>query len=553
MQTVVIGHRNPDMDAICSALAYAELLRLQGREGVVAGRCGATNERIDYALGRFGFDPPFFFPDVRPRVADVMQREVVTAGLDEPVYAALARLGERRFRGLPVVDSAGRCAGLLSSYKISRHVFPLPLSASNPREVRCSLEAIRGTLGADVAAGTMDAEVLAHVLVVVAMQTDSFQRRLGALDVSRTVLIVGDRRNIQRLAIEAGVRAIILTGGARLDPELKDMAEERGTRVLESSHDTATTVLLCRSAVRAGDLINAEFEALEPGMTLQEARRRVALLPQFAFPVLDEERRLAGILSKSDFLKPAPRQLVLVDHNELAQAVPGAAEAPIIAILDHHRLGPPPTTQPILFLNRPVGSTCSIVADCFEREGIPIPPQVAGLLMCGLIADTLNLTSPTTTDFDRELMPRLAARAEVRPEDLAAEIFAVGSPLRTMTAARAVEADCKEYEEGGRRFSVSQIEELSFTHLEDRRAELLEALEAFRAARGLDFSALLVTDVNTQNSILLLRGPGSLERLVDYPTDGAHAWRLDGVVSRKKQLLPYLLGLLAHWAGEEAG
>ncbi|MCX7869527.1 MAG: DHH family phosphoesterase, partial [Terrimicrobiaceae bacterium] len=364
------------------------------------------------------------------------------------------------------------------------------------------------------------------------------------------VLIVGDRRNIQRIAIEAGIRAIIVTGGAGLDAETARRARERGTCVLLSAHDTATSVLLARSAVRAGDLINENFEFMLPETTLQEARQRAALSPQFAFPVVGEDGILRGILTKSDFLKPPPRQLILVDHNELSQAVPGASEAPILEILDHHRIGAPPTTQPILFLNRPVGSTCSIVADCYEREGLPIPPPIAGLLMCGLIADTLNLTSPTTTDFDRALMPRLAAIAGVRPADLAGEIFSIGSPLLTLPPAKAIEADCKEYNEGGRRFSVSQIEELSFTHFPEKHESLAEALEAGRAARGLDFAALLVTDVNTQNSILLLRGPESLIRLVDYPEAGPHAWRLDGVVSRKKQLLPYLLGLVSRWGGD---
>jgi len=222
-----------------------------------------------------------------------------------------------------------------------------------------------------------------------------------------------------------------------------------------------------------------------------------------------------------------------------------ASELAIAEIIDHHRIGAPPTTQPILFLNRPVGSTCSIVADCYEREGIPIPPNVAGLLMCGLISDTLNLTSPTTTDFDRALMRRLSDIAGVRPGELSEKIFSVGSPLLTMPPSRAITADCKEYEEHGRRFSVAQIEEITFSHFHEKRAELLDALEAYRAGRGYDFSAMLVTDINTQNSFLLVRGSESLRSLIDFPEDGENVWRLDGIVSRKKQLLPYLSSLVA--------
>jgi manganese-dependent inorganic pyrophosphatase len=225
--------------------------------------------------------------------------------------------------------------------------------------------------------------------------------------------------------------------------------------------------------------------------------------------------------------------------------VSGAHDLPIVEILDHHRIGAASTQQPILFLNRPVGSTCSIVADCFEREGIPIPPPVAGLMMCGLISDTLNLTSPTTTDFDRALMKRLSVLAGLEPGALAGEIFSVGSPLLTLSADQAVTADCKEYEESNRRFSVSQLEELSFSHFEEKRESLLASLEAYRASRGYDFSTMLVTDINTQNSLLLVQGLESFTRLIDFPEAGEHIWQLDGIVSRKKQLLPYLTGLIA--------
>lgn len=544
MQTVVIGHRNPDMDAICSALAYAEFKRALGAENVIAGRCGNTNERVDYALARFGFSPPRFFSDVSPSVADVMERDVVSARVDEPVYSAFARIGEQKFRGLPVVDEAGRCAGLVSGLKISRHVFPDVSQADRSREVHASLAAIASTVGAETVVGLADEEVKNHILVVVAMQTDTFRKRLQSLDAARSILIVGDRKNIQNMAIAAGVRSLLLTSGMRLDDDQVEAATKSGTVVLSSAWDTATTVLLARSSVRTDELLNDEVIRLLPDLSVDEARSRVALSPQFAFPVVDDDGCLIGVLSKSDFLKPAPRQLILVDHNELSQAVAGAGRVPVVEILDHHRIGVSPTTQPILFLNRPVGSTCSIVADCYERAGIPIPPPVAGLLMCGLISDTLNLTSPTTTEFDRDLMPRLAAVAGVDPAELSASIFTVGSPLLTLSADEAICADSKSYDEKGIRFSVAQIEELTFAHFAEKRESLLESLESYRRSGGFAFSALMVTDINSQNSFLLMSGDERVLGRVDFPESGDQVWRLDGIVSRKKQLLPYLLSLL---------
>ena len=232
----------------------------------------------------------------------------------------------------------------------------------------------------------------------------------------------------------------------------------------------------------------------------------------------------------------------------LTQAVAGAEEISIVEILDHHRIGVASTQQPILFVNRPVGSTSTIVADFFRQSRIPVPKPIAGLLMCGLISDTLNLTSPTTTQVDRDVMEELSKACDIRPSDLASEIFSVGSPLLTLATKDIITADCKEYEEHGVRFSVSQIEEISFASFQKQREVLLEELEKYRVSHSYLFSTLLITDVNTQNSILLVRGSESFTRLVDFPEDGPHTWILDGIVSRKKQLLPYLTALLARMA-----
>jgi len=545
MQTLVIGHKNPDMDAICSAIGYAEYKTATGAEGVRAARCGNTNERIDFALHKFGFEAPLFVTSVRPRVEDVMEREVISATSDEPVYNALTRIGEKQFRGLPIVDHDRRCIGLISGFKISQYLFPPKDKVDSAREVHASLKNITETIDGSLLAGPGESSERHFVLIVAAMQTDTFERRLALLEYGKTVLIVGDRRNIQQLAIEAGVHALIVTGNLPVHPSILTLANQRGTSIIASPHDTATTVFLARSAVRAEQMLYEDFLSVSPESPLAEAQREVAMSAQFAFPVMDANRRLVGIISKSDFLKPVPRQLILVDHNELTQAVDGAADIPVVEILDHHRIGVAPTDSPIFFMNRPLGSTCTIVTTLFLEAGLPISANLAGLLMCGVISDTLNLTSPTTTAIDRQVMTELSRISGIEPSALAAEIFSVGSPLLTMSPDQAVTADSKEYEDHGERFSVAQIEELSFAHFDEKKSALLEALEAHRAAHRYLFSALLVTDVNTQDSIMLLQGACAFTKLIDYPEAGEHAWRLNGVVSRKKQLLPYLTGLLA--------
>ena len=337
------------------------------------------------------------------------------------------------------------------------------------------------------------------------------------------------------------MRALIITGGFNVPAEVRQRAQERGVVVIRSRYDTATTTLLARGAVRAGLVLEREFASFDPDVPLEAARHRAASSAGSIFPVLDHERRLVGVLTKSDFLKEVPRQLILVDHNELSQAVAGADKLPIVEVIDHHRLGGFSTDAPIHFWNNPVGSTCTIVTLLYQQNGVDIPPGVAGLLMAGLISDTLNLSSPTATPTDRTVLERLSKIAGVDAGDLAAEIFAVGSPLLTLQPHEVVTSDCKEYQEGGVRFSVAQIEELGFGPFHEKQGDLTAALDEYRLKEKLFFSTLLVTDINTQNSLLLVSGSEEFRRQIDYPSAGPGLWQLDGVVSRKKQLLPYLL------------
>jgi len=548
MKTLVIGHKNPDMDSICSAIGYAEFKRASGMQNVFAARCGNTNPRIDFALHKFGLEAPVFVADVYPRVEDVMERNVISIHQDSPVYQAMTRFGEDKFRALPVVNDNRSCVGLLSAAKLGKYLFPPLERLASAREVEASITHIRDSVRGMLLTGREDTIVRPRTLVVAAMLTESFRKRLEQLDLPSTVLIVGDRWNIIEMSIKAGVPAILITNNFAPPDKILALAQENGTTLLSSSYDTATSVLLARAAVTAGQMLNPDFHRLTPDLTLRQVRVDIAMLSQFAFPVISSEGRLQGMLSKSDLLKPVPRQLILVDHNEVTQSVAGAEEVPVLEILDHHRIGVAPTQQPILFMNRPVGSTSTIVADCFRQANIPVPKPVAGMLMCGVISDTLNLTSPTSTSVDRDVLESLSKICEISPSDLASEIFSVGSPLLTLATKNIITADCKEYEERGHIFSVSQIEEISFSNFEMKRAELIEELEKYRAAHSYLFSTLLITDVNTQNSVLLVRGSESFTRLIDFPEEGSHAWKLDGIVSRKKQLLPYLTDLISRMA-----
>jgi len=541
METLVIGHKNPDMDSICSAIGYARLKSLQGQTGVRAARAGNTNKRIDYVLGRFGVPAPHFVSDVSPRVVDVMEKRVISMPEDTPVYQAINLIEHNQLRGLPVTDHAGRCLGLLSAFKLSQYMFPLRDEISRARIVKASIQTIISSIGGRLLAHKADDEIKEHLLMVGAMSHDELSRRIQSYDPDRVVLCVGDREDILKMAIQQRVCAIVVSGGLPVGADTTRQAREAGVVLISSSFDTASTVLLARGSVAVREMLDRDFRSFLPDTPLDVARAKAAASRWFIFPVLDEDGILVGILSKSDFLKDIPRQLILVDHNELAQAVDGAAELTIAEIIDHHRLGGYATAAPIHFWNNPVGSTSTIVALLYRQSGIAVPKDIAGLLVAGLVSDTLNLTSPTATGIDREVRDELAKIAGVDPEQLALDIFSVGSPLREMTPAEVIGLDCKDYEEVGRQFTVAQVEELGLSELEDRRENLLMAMETRVKESRTSFMALLVTDITTQNSVLLGAGDPLVLAGIDYPSVGRHAWMMDGVVSRKKQLVPYLI------------
>jgi manganese-dependent inorganic pyrophosphatase len=544
MQTIVIGHRNPDMDSICSAVAYAELKRKLGMSDVIAARAGNTNERIDFVLNKFGVPAPDFVSDLTPTVADVMETTVVSVESEATISQALTSIGQRRLRGLPVIDAEGRFLGLLSGWKISHYLFPPREETANSRVIRASIANILHALDGHVLAGAADGTLRNLVIMVAAMSPETFSTRLKGREGEPIVVFVGDREDVQLVAIQNHVLAIVVTGGLGVSARVRTAAKEAGVCLISSRFDTATSVMSARGAVRVEQMIDQNFTSFHPETRLRAARQTAANAPDFVFPVVDKDNRLIGILSKSDFLRPIPRQIILVDHNELSQAVRGANENPIIEVLDHHRLGSLSTDAPILFWNNPVGSTSTIVALCYKQYGIAIDRPIAGLLMAGLISDTLNLTSPTATEVDAQVLKELSQIAGVTPAQLSEEIFAVGSPLRTLGPEEAILADCKDYDEGGFRFSVAQVEELSFAYFENKQTALFAALQKYREEQRTYFSAFLVTDVNTQNSRMLISAPPEFLDAIHYPALAPNLYELNNVVSRKKQLVPYLLDCL---------
>jgi manganese-dependent inorganic pyrophosphatase len=315
--------------------------------------------------------------------------------------------------------------------------------------------------------------------------------------------------------------------------------------VILSPFDTVNTTLRLKSSQFIDAVVARDVVTVPGRSTVAEAREVAERSAQPVFPVVGDDGTLVGLAFKSDLISPPRPQLVLVDHNELGQAVTGADEAEIVEVLDHHRLGGGlKSTQPIRFINEPVGSTCTLVARQYRAAGILPKPGIALCMASGIISDTLNLRSPTTTDVDRDILDWLQGLCGVDLDAYAREFFDIGSALRSSTPAEVIREDCKEFSEAGVRFSISQIEESGFDLFWERKDDLRTALEEFAKRNRLAFSALLVTDVVTNGSLLLLSQESEAWEDVNYPRLDRGLYSLKNVVSRKKQLLPLISQLL---------
>jgi manganese-dependent inorganic pyrophosphatase len=545
--TYIIGHKNPDVDSICSALAYEKYKELIGEKGFCAARCGNSNTRIDRVLEKFNAHLPKFVGDVRLRTGDVMKTDIIKMYADASCFSVMGAIDKHDLRSIPIIDENNKLLGEVSVFDLGEFFIPHPKSAKEVRRVTATLNDIVKTLNATT-----------HCIFEAEKPEDMYVR-IGAMEVStfdsfihkeqlrpeQNLIVVGDRFDIQIKAVQMGVRAIIITGGYNIDDAVLEMARAKKVSVLSCPYDSATTALLVRMATRALPLMRKDLTILRGDYPLSKVSSKAKAFFGRTIYVCDENEKLQGLFSNTDLINLPKQKLVLVDHNELSQAVRGAEEADIIEIIDHHRLGSASTQSPILFLNKPVGSTCTIISSMFRRSGLKIDKQTAGLLCSGIVCDTLNLKSPTATSEDAEEIEALSKIIGITGAQLADYVFSGDSVILSNSADDVVLADCKIYNEGDVDFSVSQIEELDFSNFNSKLEELRTALERYRKAHNLYFSALFITNVLTQDSLLMICGADEFASRINYAKDSEReVFELPKIVSRKKQLIPYLSALL---------
>ncbi len=532
---LVFGHRNPDNDSICSAVAYAHLKNLTDTGSVyVPARLGPVPSETRWVFERFGVQLPEEIAHVFTRVRDVMTADPVSVGADETMLVAGRLMREHGVRALPVVD--GESVRGLINQRILAEAYLEETEIRGFTERHTTVGHLASVIDGEILAGDPAAKVSGNVLIG-AMEPSTMVGYINPGD----VLVVGDRVRTQPMALEAGVACLVVTGGAQPEDGVLELAAGRGAAVISTPHDTFAAARLVNLSHRVGDLMDAGVLFVEPDTLLSEATEDLLAGQNREAVVTDAAGRLAGILTRTNVARGIRRRVVLVDHNEAGQSAAGIEDANVIEIVDHHRVGDIQTSGPILFLNLPVGSTATIVALRYEELDVPTPVPMAGLMLAALLTDTVLLKSPTTTPTDREVAGRLASVIEVDALEFGMELFRARAAGEPFSAERAVRADLKEYRVGDTLTAIGQIETVDSSEALSHAEEIRAIMESLREARGYDLVLLMVTDVVREGSEILAVGKTRLaERAMGVSFEQGSAW-MDGVLSRKKQIAARLV------------
>ncbi|MBK1882903.1 putative manganese-dependent inorganic diphosphatase [Luteolibacter pohnpeiensis] len=551
----VIGHKNPDTDAICSAIGHASLLRALGEEPeAVAARCGDIPQRTAWVLDRAGIEDPILLTDARVNVGMLCRRDVVQVSLSDTFLTAYRKMLGFGVRCVPVTDEEGTVHGVLRYLDLLELLLPAETEGLSVRTVHVSLAKLADTLQAQSIGAKLpppeDEEDL--ILLVGASSQGTVDKRLRVAtkegNIGKFLVICGDRPIVQRLAIDHGARALLVTGDNPISGDILAYAARKGIVLLRCHQDTASASTLIRCSRTVRHVMETDFTTLGACEPVSRLRKRLASVDQDLFPVNEHETgKMLGVISKSDLVDPPRIRLALVDHNEYAQAVNGVEEAEVVEVIDHHRLaGDLVSREPIRYLNEPVGSTSTLVARKFIHRDLEPDPGVAMCLCAGIISDTLCLTSPTTTSLDHEMLKWLCGIAKIEPEKFTEEFFAVGSLIATGTPSEILNADRKEFTEDGMSISISQVEERDLHGFSSRRDELEKVLKELAAKWNYDIAVLAITDVTGHHSVILAVGPDAV--LAHFPFKRIDSLLFDapGVVSRKKQLFPAVSEAIRH-------
>jgi manganese-dependent inorganic pyrophosphatase len=446
-------------------------------------------------------------------------------------------------RVLPIVDKNGVYQSMLH-YKLFAQYIITNINPHQKSAFPVSIDHLVSTLRAEPITLFNSEELRKSPIVVAASYSVYFKNHLDDVQNDNALVIVGDRWDIQEFCLKQKVRALILSNGHTLAPELAALAEENRVSVISSPYDTSSTAMLVIYSSPVGAMGDAAVPLVRYTDPVKKIRPILARMPSRCLPVGDDEGKVVGLIFEGDLIEEPNIEVIMVDHNELSQAIEGIENYKIIEVIDHHRLGNLSTRYPITFINKVVGATCTIITNLYREQRLTPDTDIASILLCGILADTLSLHSVTTTDSDREAAEYLSALTGLDIFNLGSDLQNISNQITAKPAEELLSIDMKEYSEQEVRFSVSQIETGTVDYLVIRKDEILTALENTRSSKGYLFAALLVTDVTALDSLLFVAGKKSFTGQLNFPKIDSGIYMLKDVVSRKKQLIPLLSELV---------
>ena len=539
-KVVVIGHRNPDTDSICSAIAYAELKNKTSSLVCEPRRAGKMNQETEFVLKKFGVKPPRMCTDVNPKIRDVDYREMPGISGSTSLRKAWEIMRDQQIDTLPITSADNELEGIITVKDIATanmDVFDTGVLASSQTSYKNILE----TLGATMVVGDENAICTTGHIKIGTATPEMLESNVEKGD----IVILTNRYESQLCAIEKEASLLIICNGAKVGHTIQRIAEEMGVAIMTAPCDTyAAGKLMSQCAPISYYMTRDDIMKFTLVTPVADVLRVMAKVRHRYFPILDEEGKYCGMVSRRNVIALRKRRIILVDHNEATQAVEGFDQAEILEIIDHHRIGSLETSGPVYFRNQPVGCTATIITQMYDENGVEIPSQIAGLLLAAILSDTLAFRSPTCTPIDETAAKRLAKIAGVDINEFATEMFEAGEKLDGKTPEEVFLQDFKVFMCGDIRFGVAQGSYMTRKNLLAAEELLKPYLEEARNKQNVEDLYMLLTDVPKEESVVICTGRYAAEVLSDgFETQPAEdgSWTLPGVVSRKKQFIPTMM------------
>lgn len=539
----VSGHRNPDTDSICSAIAYSYLLNATNKYNAVPVRLGEINRETEYVLKRFGVEHPVLLKTVKQKVEDLNYDKVTVFSKDLTLKTAWFLLKQQNLKSAPILDEHGQLLGLLSTSNIIEGYMD-QWDSEVLKKAKTPVENVIDTLEANVIYLNESLKVVEGDIHIAAMSGSEAKKRIHENDV---VIVGGDRSDDLEELISVKPSLIVLTGSLTADENVVKKCEEQGISIISTPFNTYQTSQQIVQAIPVEYvMIKGDIKTFSTDDTLDYMKEVMSETRYRGYPVIDLNNRCVGSISRFALLKGLRKKVILVDHNERGQSIPGVEEADILEIVDHHRVADIQTVGPLLFRGEPLGSTATIVTKIFDELDVEMPSHIAGLLLGAVVSDTLLFKSPTCTPVDTKIAKKLAEIAGVDIQKFAMEMFKAGTSLVGKTVDEIFNQDFKKFSFDNLQVGVAQVNSMDIEGFLPYKKDMLDYMNKFAEDNNLEFTLLLLTDIINANSEIFVGGPRPelVEKAFNVQLTECQG-TLAGVISRKKQVVPAITAVMS--------